>query len=84
MGEFLLWLEEMNKRFPMEISMGYSKITDWCINIRKPNCKGEYPDSKYSGDDAIICDAQSCDVQLAFAMAQYQTKEWFSDNLGGY
>lgn len=84
MGEFLIWLDKKSETFPMHIEIGYNKTTDWGIYIYKSGCADDYPESKRVGNDAIICDVQNCDVQLAFAQAQCQVKEWFSENMGGY
>lgn len=84
MTEFLKWLDETSKSFPMHISIGYNKTADWGIHIIKKGCASDYPNSEHYGEDAIICDVQSCDIELAFAEAQVQTKQWFLENCGGY
>lgn len=84
MSEFLKFLDEKVSSFPMHIEIGYNKTCDWCIYIYKKDCASNYPNSKHNGQDAIICDVQHCDIELAFAKAQCEVKEWFSENCGGY
>lgn len=46
-------------------------------------CAEDYPKAEHYGEDAVICMAQNCDMELAFAMAQVQLKEWLSEHEGG-
>lgn len=84
MSEFLKFLDEKVQDFPMHIEIGYNKTCDWGIYIYKQGCADDYPNSKRNGKDAIICNVQECDIELAFAKAQVEVKEWLSDNFGGY
>ena len=77
MNEFLKFFDEMAKKYPMHLSIGYSKVVDWNIYIYKKGC-GE------NGKDLVIVDVQDCDMELAFAKAQVELKEWLCDNEGGY
>lgn len=84
MNEFLKFLDEKVKDFPMHIEISYSKTCDWNIYIYKMGCAEDYLKSSANGQDAIICNVQSCDVELAFAEAQVAVKKWFLENCGGY
>ena len=84
MNEFLKFIDEKVHDFPMHIEIGYNKTCDWGIYIYKRGCASDFPNSRKNGDDAIICDVQSCDIELAFAMAHVEVKKWFSENFGGY
>lgn len=84
MTEFLKFLDKKVSDFPMHIEISYSKICDWTIYIYKKGCANDYPDSNHKGDDAVICHVQDCDMELAFAKAQCEVKEWFLENCGGY
>lgn len=84
MNEFLKFLDEKVKDFPMHIEIGYNKTCDWGIYIYKKGCADDFPNSRRNGQDVIICSVQACDMELAFARAQVEVKEWFSDNCGGY
>lgn len=84
MNDFLKFLDEKISDFPMHIEIGYSKICDWRIYIYKKGCADDYPNSEKYGNDAIICNVQDGDMNLAFAKAQVKTKEWFLENCGGY
>ena len=77
MNEFLKFFNEKAKEYPMHLSIGYSKIIDWNICVWKKGC-GE------NGKDLSIVDVQDCDMELAFAKAQVELKEWLCDNEGGY
>ena len=61
----------------MHLEVTYSKVCDWMIYIYKQGC-GE------NGSDLKILDVQDCDIDLCFARAQVELKEWLSENNGGY
>lgn len=84
MSEFLIFFDDKRKSFPMRLEIGYNKITDWVIYIYKKGCARDYPDSRSVCDDAVICQVQDCDMELAFAMAQVELKKWLLENEGGY
>ena len=77
MNEFLKFFDEKVKTYPMHLEIYYSKIMDWCITVYKKGC-GQ------NGDDLNILAVQSCDMELAFAKAHVELKEWLSENEGGY
>ena len=84
MNDFLLFMDDLVHRFPVHVEVYYSKTMDWCINVWKEGCADDYPDSKRNGDNAIICQVQSSDMELVFAKAQVEVKEWLLNNWGGY
>lgn len=84
MQDFLLFIEEKLKMFPMHVDIYYSKICDWTIRITKKGCAEDYPDSEHDGNDAVICYVQHCDMQMCFAMAHVAVKEWLLEHEGGY
>ena len=84
MDDFLKFLDGKVTDFPMHVEISYNKTCDWSVYIYKKGCAGDYPNSSKSGNDAIICHVQSCDMELVFAMAQVAVKEWLSENCGGY
>ena len=73
MNEFLKFFDEKTLDYPMHLEIYYSKIMDWTIRVYKKMDK-----------DIEIVNIQDCDVELAFAKAQVQLKEWLADNEGGY
>ncbi|MCM1059436.1 MAG: hypothetical protein NC452_04005 [Eubacterium sp.] len=77
MNDFLKFFDKKVETFPMHLEITYSKITDWGIMIYK-KCCGE------KGEDILIADVQSCDVNLCFARAEVALKEWLSEHEGGY
>lgn len=77
MQDFLEFFDSIVYDFPMHLEIGYSRITDWCIDIYRRGC-GE------NGKDLKILSVQDCDVKLAFARAQVELKDWLSKNNGGY
>jgi len=77
MNEFLSFFDEKTRVYPMHLEIYYSTIMDWCISVYK---KGSGKD----GEDIEILSVQSCDVELCFAKAQVELKEWLSENEGGY
>ena len=82
MSNFLKFIDKLGTKVHLEIY--YSSIMDWCIRVYKKDCASEYPKSRKDGNDVILCDVQSCDMELAFAMAQVECKEWLSEFNGGY
>lgn len=84
MSDFLKWLDEQTRAFPMHIEISYNRTNDWYIYIYKQGCASVYPNSRHVGEDAIICQVQHSDLELAFAKAQLEVKEWFLENCGGY
>jgi hypothetical protein len=77
MNEFIKFFDEKRQYYPMHLEIYYSKIMDWCIRVYKKGC-GE------NGSDLKILYVQHCDVELAFAKAQVELKEWLLENEGGY
>ena len=77
MNDFLKFFDEQIKVYPMHLEIGYNKVSDWTVHIYKRGC-GE------KGKDLEIVDASDQDMELCFAMAQVQLKEWLSEHEGGY
>ena len=73
MNEFIRFFDEKTLDYPMHLEIYYSKIMDWTIRVWKKMDK-----------DIEIVNIQDCDVELAFAKAQVQLKEWLLENEGGY
>lgn len=84
MEDFLKFLEDKVQNFPMHVEITYSTVTDWSIYIYKKNCASDYPEAKHNGSDVIIVDVQDNDMELAFARAHVQLKEWLLQFDGGY
>lgn len=84
MNDFLKFIDELAHHFPVHVSIYYSKIVDWEIIVYKKGCASDFPESPHDEDDAILCHVQSCDVELAFAMAQVEVKDWLCKYNGGY
>lgn len=84
MNDFLLFINDLRYRFPVHLEIYYSRFMDWCIKVYKKDCADDYPGSPRSGTDAILCDVQSGDMELAFAKAHVAVKEWLIEYDGGY
>ena len=84
MNEFLRFIEQLVKNFPVHLEITYNKTCDWQIYVYKRGCAEDYPKSKCVEADAILCDVQDGDMELCFARAQIALKEWLADNCGGY
>ena len=84
MSDFLRFVDDLRRRFPVHVEIYYSKIMDWRIRITKVGCASDYPESPHDGDDVILCDVQDLDMELAFAKAHVALKQWLSDFDGGY
>ena len=77
MADFLRFFDDIVKRYPMHLEITYSKVTDWGIRIYRKGCAD-------GGSDVEIVDVQDCDMELCFATAQVQLKNWLCDTEGGY
>lgn len=84
MQDFLKFFDDKAHDFPMHLEITYSKICDWCINIYKKGCAEDYPNSKKDGEDAVIAYVQDGDMELCFARAHVELKEWLLEHDGGY
>ena len=72
MDDFLRFFDKVRSRIPMHIEIGYSSVVDWMIVI--------YEGQSY----AESVNVQNCDMELCFAMAQVELKEWLLKECGGY
>ena len=84
MSDFLRFLDDLKGRMPIHVEIYYSKTMDWCITVYRKGMAADYPESKRSGDDAVMVSVQSLDMELAFAQAHVAIKEWLSRFEGGY
>ena len=84
MSEFLRFLDEILKQFPLHIEISYNKTCDWGIYIYIKGCAQDYPNSEKYGEDAIVVNVQDGDMELCFARAHVALKDWLSENNGGY
>lgn len=85
MNEFLKFFDEKSQVFPMHLEITYNKHTDWMIYVYKKGMAQDYPNSgRTEENDAVIVDVQDIDMELAFAKAHVELKEWLLENEGGY
>lgn len=77
MSDFLRFFNDIAKSYPMHLAINYNKTCDWYIEIYKKGCGDD-------GSDLKILFVQDCDMELCFAKAQVELKEWLSENEGGY
>lgn len=77
MNDFFKFFDEKIVYYPMHLEIYNSKTCDWCIKIYKKGCAD-------NGEDLIITSVQDCDMELVFAKAHVELKEWLSENEGGY
>lgn len=85
MNEFLKFFDSIVYDFPMHLEIYYSKRLDWCITVYKQDCAKLYPQCKtINKNDVLIVNTQDIDIELCFAKAHVQIKEWLSKYNGGY
>lgn len=84
MNDFLKFLDEKLKTFPMHVEIIYNKTCDWIIYIYKKGCASDYPNSIKRDEDAVIANVNDPDMELCFAKAHVELKEWLSEHRGGY
>ncbi|AMN31280.1 hypothetical protein BFS06_13510 [Clostridium perfringens] len=70
MEDFLEFFESVKNRFSLSLSVYYSSICSWCIQIKH--------------NDLSVVYVEDCDMQYSFAKAQVLLKDWLSDKFGGY
>lgn len=84
MDDFLHFFDELVRRFPLHLEIGYNKTMDWAIEIYKKGCAKDYQKSPHNGDDAVLVMESGGDMELVFARAHVALKEWLSEYEGGY
>lgn len=77
MQEFMQFFNSKTKDYPMYLEIYYSKVMDWCIHVYKKGC-GD------NESDLEILSIQESDMELCFAKAQVELKEWLLEHEGGY
>lgn len=84
MHDFLKFYDELTQSFPLHLEISQCKICDWMITVYKKGCADDYQNSKRDENDAILVDVQDMDMELCFAKAHVELKEWLLENKGGY
>lgn len=77
MEDFLRFFNKKKDMYPMHLNVYYSKIMDWCITVYKKGCGN-------NGEDLELCNVQDSDMELCFAKAHVELKQWLCENEGGY
>ena len=77
MSDFLRFFDKVAYKYKLHLSIAYNKVADWGIYIYISG-RGE------NGKDLVIVNVSDCDMELCFARAQVQLKEWLLENEGGY
>lgn len=83
MSDFLRFVDELHRRFPIHMQIYLSKIMDWCITITKKGCADDYPKSRRDGNDAVLCQVQDSSMEICFAKAYVALTDWLDENNGG-
>ena len=84
MNEFLTFFNKTTHCLPMHMEIRYNKHEDWVIEIWRAGMAEDYPTAKHIGGDVTICFAQDNDLELCFAKAYVDLKEWLTEFEGGY
>ena len=85
MNEFFEFFDELQNTLQMHLSVTYSHICEWEINIWIKGGAEDYPDASHNeSGDVIVSHVQDCDIKYAFAKAYVDLKEWLLDFTGGY
>lgn len=81
MNDFLKFFDKVAYKYKLHLrlhlSIAYNKVSDWGIYIYRSG-RGE------NEKDLVIVNVSDCDMELCFARAQVQLKEWLLENEGGY
>ena len=70
---FLRFFDKVAYKYKLHLSIAYNKVADWGIYIYRSG-RGE------NGKDLVIVNVSDCDMELCFARAQVQLKEWLSEH----
>ena len=84
MQDFLKFIDELKRRFPIHVEITYSKITDWTIIVYQKGRADDYPGIPRNGSDAIFAYEQDMDMELCFAKAHVTLKERLLEFNDGY
>jgi len=76
MYDFLKFYDSISHNKGWALDIYNSSIMDWCITL---GYKTTHPKS-----NETIFTVQSSDLELVFAMAQIELKNWLLENEGGY
>ncbi len=77
MNDFLKFFNEKVSFYPMELEISRSSSSEWSITISQRLLGPEVRDKQ-------IIKVCSEDMELCFAKAHVQLKEWLLTNCGGY
>ena len=84
MNDFLRFFNYKVRYFPMHFDLYYCKTCDWTLEITKNGCAIDYPEANSEGEDVIIFRGSEPDLELLFAKAHVELKEWLIEYEGGY
>ena len=84
MYDFLKFFDELTHRFPLHLTISYSKIADYTIEIYKKGCADDYPNSNRIENDAVVVLERDMDIDMCFAKALVALKTWMLENNDGY
>ena len=84
MNDFLIFFDDLRRRFPLHLEISYNKTIDWTILIYKKGMAHEYPNAVNKNGDVIIFHDSDIDMQLCFAKAHVALKEWLNEFNDGY
>lgn len=76
MESFLKFFDEIRDSHGFALEIYSSSIMDWCISVGYKRTMKEY--------GTKVIQVQNCDIELCFAKAQVELKEWLLENEGGY
>ena len=77
MNEFLRFFNTKLDELSMHMEIYYSKVMDWSIRVWRKGA-GD------NGEDVTLVQVQDVDMELCFAKAHVQLKEWLLEHEGGY
>ena len=85
MAEFLKFVDDLKDRMALHVEITYNKTEDWVIRIFRKGCIDQYNNSPPSiADSVILCRVQDIDMELCFAKAHVELKQFLLDYHGGY
>jgi hypothetical protein len=76
-SDFLKFFNEVAQPYGLLLSVDCNNINEWNVLIQKRI----YEKDK---DNIGICNIRSYDMELCFAQAQVELKNWLTENMGGY
>ena len=85
MQDFLKFIDELKRRFPIHVEIVYNRETTyWTVVVYQKGRADDYPGTPRHGTDAVLAYEQDLDMELCFVKAHVAVKNWLNEFNDGY